>query len=923
MIITFFIGALALGMGEAEPPRPPRVLEPGWKIELVAAEPDLVTPVGVCVDARGRVIVVESHTHFPQEDYAGPKADRLRVFEDADGDGRFERIETLYEGTRHTMSVAAERDGSLLVATRAEVFRLRRGADGSVVAREPLARLETAGDYPHNGLAGFAFDIDGSIYFGMGENLGLPYTLVGQDRSRFQGGGEGGNVFRIRPDGTRVERVATGFWNPFHVALDRFGRLYAVDNDPDSRPPCRLIEVVEGGDYGFKFRNGRRGLHPFTSWNGEIPGTLPMISGTGEAPSGMLAVGRPNDAPAFLITSWGDHSVERYELAPRGASFGAKRTPLLQGDIHFRPVGIAQALDGSILITDWVDRSYNVHGKGRLWRLKSAAAEAENLNAELATMQSMVSGADGSDRLARLVTDADEPLGTRALALRLLGAVAGQAAKLDALVSTLPPDLIAVCLRVGAPVPLAVLERLAGGTQPPEVRREALRRLSGPECTALIQEALDSEDPFIRQAARQSAERVVAPATLAAWSETGSNRVRAESLVVLRRLDPQGWREPLSRALGASDPNIRLVAVQWVVETGRYDLIDQVRAGMTAGPLSDRLFAAYQVVLQQAAQPNKSYDYENASAGVLLELAENAALPAELRVRAIRALGDGLSEAEVSRLLELLDAGDFVLSFEAMRALAALRVERATALLLGIAADGGAELNLRADAVAGLAAEVAEQRTVLARLLESDQSVLRRQAARGLRGVELSEAERAAVTRHGLSGIVDPAATAWDTRDALQLAAQAGDPAEGRRVFFHPRGPGCYRCHRVEGRGGRVGPDLADFGKEAGRERVVRALLEPSQEVSPQYTAWQVALKDGTIQTGQMMGEQGAYILLADSSGTTQRILKEQIEAQLPLDISIMPQNLPALMTAEEFRDLVAYLLDPGSAQANSEQKNP
>ena len=66
------------------------------------------------------------------------------------------------------------------------------------------------------------------------------------------------------------------------------GHLLAVDNDPDSRPPCRLLDVVEQGDYGFKFRYGRSGLHPFIAWNGELPGTLPMMSSTGEAPSGLL-----------------------------------------------------------------------------------------------------------------------------------------------------------------------------------------------------------------------------------------------------------------------------------------------------------------------------------------------------------------------------------------------------------------------------------------------------------------------------------------------------------------------------------------------------------------------------------------------------------------------------------------------------------
>jgi len=46
----------------------------------------------------------------------------------------------------------------------------------------------------------------------------------------------------------------------------------------------------------------------------------------------------------------------------------------VQGDQLFRPVDFAVAQDGSLFITDWVDRSYNIHGKGRIWRLRKTVA---------------------------------------------------------------------------------------------------------------------------------------------------------------------------------------------------------------------------------------------------------------------------------------------------------------------------------------------------------------------------------------------------------------------------------------------------------------------------------------------------------------------------------------------------------------------
>ena len=48
--------------------------------------------------------------------------------------------------------------------------------------------------------------------------------------------------------------------------------------------------------------------------------------------------------------------------------------PVVTGGDDFRPVGIAAAPDGSLYISDWVDKSYDVHGKGRIWRLRNARA---------------------------------------------------------------------------------------------------------------------------------------------------------------------------------------------------------------------------------------------------------------------------------------------------------------------------------------------------------------------------------------------------------------------------------------------------------------------------------------------------------------------------------------------------------------------
>ncbi|HEY8502956.1 MAG TPA: c-type cytochrome, partial [Gemmataceae bacterium] len=167
-----------------------------------------------------------------------------------------------------------------------------------------------------------------------------------------------------------LERVATGFWNPFGICADAHGRVFCVENDPDSCPPCRLVQVVGGGDYGFQFRYGRAGIHPLQAWDGELPGTLPMVAGTGEAPCEVRVY-----RGELWVTSWGDNRIEAYALQPRGAApegrgGRASRRVVVQGDENFRPVGLAVGPDGALYFSDWVDRSYPLHGKGRVWRLR-------------------------------------------------------------------------------------------------------------------------------------------------------------------------------------------------------------------------------------------------------------------------------------------------------------------------------------------------------------------------------------------------------------------------------------------------------------------------------------------------------------------------------------------------------------------------
>jgi putative heme-binding domain-containing protein len=135
-----------------------------------------------------------------------------------------------------------------------------------------------------------------------------------------------------------------------------------------------------------------------------------------------------------------------------------------------------------------------------------------------------------------------------------------------------------------------------------------------------------------------------------------------------------------------------------------------------------------------------------------------------------------------------------------------------------------------------------------------------------------------------------------------------GDAAAGRRVFFS-RVAACANCHQVEGRGGRIGPDLTLVAGQLSRERLIDSILNPSKEVAPQFVAYAVRKEDGTTFTGVFVGEDGARNQqFGDAEGQIQRVAAEQIEDRHPVDKSLMPDNYGQALTVGELRDLLAFL---------------
>lgn len=846
---------------------PPTLTDDRLELTLFAEDPDIVTPIGMVIDERDRLFVIESHTHHPPSEYAGPETDRIKLFIDEDGDGKPERTAIFADGIRQAMNLAISPDGDLYVVCAREVLRLvDENRDGNCDRREKILELMTQERYAHNSLLGITFDRDGWLYVSRGNVGSHQYRFQGMDETSVEGYGDGGNVIRCRPDGTRLEEFATGFWNPFDLKFDRNGRLLLVDNDPDARGPNRLVHVVPGGDYGYKSLYGGGGNHPFQGWDGSLPGTLPFIEGTGEAPSGLLDCRRSSLPAAYgssvLATIWNENSVERFDLSAEGGTLTAQKSVFLTGSQDFRPVAIDCDSMGNIFISDWVLVSYPNHGRGRIWRV-SCRADSDRTEPQPYFQRYLPDPTSGKRTVVAKTND--PALLTRALQ------------------DDDPLVVHAAQLRLASPQFEALRETLSGHPEG-RVRRGVLLASKRTEKTSqeLIQRFLSDPDETVRRAALM-------------WA--------GESLQLELR------------------PHLELALTKAPVSTTLFETyLAAVRN------LGAEFATAYQArAARRAKDLARPLDPE-----ILVDVAKSDGFSIEIRGMAIRRFEDATVSENAAWLLGQLNSSGDLLAIAAIRRFAGMsnrQVAKLAESLTEVAMDQARSSEVRCEALLALSASRDDVSKRVLSLLEDPNDDVAVEAGRTFRAwfdadfaadcietisrMRLSRAVQEQLS-HGLQGrlfekqgVLDRPKTKEEWHTALKTG---GSPKRGRRVFFTSR-VGCAKCHTVDGRGGILGPDLSAVAQSKSRRQIVDAILDPSAEFPPQFQAWIVVTTDGRIHRGlQLDHKSGGAIALITEAGENVYFKADEIEAYEASPSSLMPVGLSETMSVNEFQDLVAFL---------------
>ena len=159
-----------------------------------------------------------------------------------------------------------------------------------------------------------------------------------------------------------------------------------------------------------------------------------------------------------------------------------------------------------------------------------------------------------------------------------------------------------------------------------------------------------------------------------------------------------------------------------------------------------------------------------------------------------------------------------------------------------------------------------------------------------------------------------PVVRQWTVDDVDELLREpdAGPDARHGEVLF--RDALCSRCHRVGATGPAAGPDLTFVGRRFGRRDILLSILEPDRVVAENYRNVEVVTKDGRVITGRAVvaGDYRSQTLKIATDplrpGEVVEIEKPEIDLHRLARTSPMPKGLLNPFTAEEIRDLLAYL---------------
>lgn len=929
-------------------------VHPDFEMQLIAAEPLVRDPIAMAFDEDGRMYVVEMTGYSEQRDTV---PGTVRLLEDGDGDGIYEKATPFLEGLPWAVAVACWEGGVFVGVPPDIIYAKDMNGDG-------IADTKT-----------IAF-----TGFGLSNVQGMMNTFLWTLDNRIHGAtsSSGGKVRRAdAPETTAINLNGRDFsFDPrtrdirpesggaqHGVTFDDYGNKFVCSNSdhlqwvwyeerfaavhPWYAPPPPRESIAVDGPAAEVFR-----ISPVEPWRelrtrlrvkGLVPGP---IEGGGRAAGYFtsatgVTVYRGDAWPAsfrgqVFIGDVGGNLIHRKQLNydPRRGFIGERMDAgtefVASSDIWFRPVQFANAPDGCLYVADMyreviehpdslppvikkhLDLSSG-NDRGRIYRIapkgfvarKVPALSSLDTPALVALLEH--DNAWHRETAARLIYERQD-LGAVLPLETLVVSSPHILARIHALYAlhglhALRPELLAQAARDVHPAVRAHTARLAAAFPDNATIQSFMLSLSEDADTQVRASAAWSLSVFpepvrvsvLARIARHDLENMhLRAAILSSAGEFAGQLIYSLASDGLPlREDAHAGLESLARIAAASENAASIAAVLRSIE----EL--QVTDHTTADALLRGLLAGGLKMDEGTSSPAAARLARLISDS--LEQAQNNLLEPSLRARAVATLAFAPPDRNNDVLAGLLTPQTpEEVQAATIEVLSGRQPSEAARILLDAWPSLGP--GLRAKATEILFRRVGTLKLLLAameagRIRPGDLDAVRKRA---LLQHPDAEVQAAAKRLLGEARVSDRAAVVEAYKPSLELP---GDAERGAAIFA----ANCTPCHRIRDQGHDVGPSLATVA-QAGAEKILANVLDPNAELNPQYVNYTIETNDFETHTGIIVAESANSITLKRAYGETETIPRASIEKIRSESLSIMPEGLESAISVQQMADLIAYI---------------
>ncbi len=939
-------------------------LPEGYHAEIMAAEPLLLDPVAFDWDERGRLWVVEMADYPLGMDGKGKPGGRVRVLEDTDGDGRFDKSTIFADGLNFPNGILTWRDGVIVTAAPNVLLLQDTDGDGKADKQEILISGLQEGNQQLRA-NGLRWGLDNWVYMALGGH----HSKFGADTllKSLRSGHKilvGARDFRFRPDTGELEPQSGP--TQFGRNRDNWGRWFGTQNahplwhyvlpeqylrrNPHYGVDETRVQMLTPPDSPPVYPSsvGTKRYHDFAASMGHFTSAC-----SGMIYRDQLMFG-PGSNDAFVCEPV-HNLVQHMAVTDNGVSFAAKQV-FGEGKFDFfasedrwcRPVMVREGPDGALWIADmyrfmiehphWLPKEgkdellphYRLgDDRGRIYRVsRNGMADFKPVRFDNLSTPNLVAALDTSNGWRRdkahqiLLWRADKSAVTPLLTMA--EQCKNPLARLHALcvlegLGALPPATVARALGDDTPGVRENALRLAETRFTPEVLAAAVRLVDDKDAKVRMQLAFSLGESKNALAGKTLGRLLIAhagdPMMVAAVMSSATPHIPALVAAVAGKGQSALDDTLLTIALGLNDRDAIAMLLAPIFRT-------------TGGHYTSKQITACARLHVQLAQSGSTLNkLRDGSVGDALAqlLAKATAITAQARSIAADTKAPTLERIAATGLLSL----DPTSRDEALPMLTvwldpkqpADAQAAAIRALTVIATPAVPE----AFAKAWQTMTPATQQLALTAWMSREPwafDLVQRIERKELSVSAVDTTQRARLIKHDSKRVAALAGKVFDAKSTtrskvvesyLPSLALKGDPSKGRQIYTLI----CAACHKRGTEGRELGPDLLSV-VEHPPEKILGNIIDPSADIQPGFNPYTCTLNTGEQIYGLLASESANSVVMKLVDGTQKTVLRNQIKTLQSQPLSLMPEGLEAAINHQQMADLITFLRTPMAADVSN-----